>query len=100
MKIEIATDPTTKVRTATILIVGAELDLLYDVCDGYYDEWGDYSAAVGFMAEAISEALDIAHPNGPAEAGLELGKSIMQDVFDGLTAERTAIVEAVETLSP
>jgi hypothetical protein len=65
MKIEIATDPATKVRTATIVIVGAELDALDDVCEGYLDHWGgdDCTTADGrLMAESIVKALDVWNP--------------------------------------
>jgi hypothetical protein len=64
MKIEITTDPDTKVRTATIVIVGAELVALDDVCDVYLSLWtAEGTTADGrLMAEAISEALDIGNP--------------------------------------
>jgi hypothetical protein len=64
MKIEITTDPTTKVRTATIVIVGAELAALDDVCDGYYDKWEDgHTTPEGrAIAEAVVEALDVRNP--------------------------------------
>jgi hypothetical protein len=63
MKIEITTDPDTKVRTATIVIAGAELAALDDVCDCYFDESGEPFTSDGrLMAEALSEALDVDNP--------------------------------------
>jgi hypothetical protein len=60
MKIEITTDPATKVRTATIVIVGAELEVLNNVCDEFHESWP--APAERLMAESIVKALDVWNP--------------------------------------
>jgi hypothetical protein len=63
MNVEITTDPATKVRTATIVVVGDELDALNNVCADYPESWPvTWASAERMIAETITESLDVWNP--------------------------------------